>query len=515
MHAPQPRVTSAARPVLTAALFAVMGCYFLIGGGVLIVAGGSLFYAVLGAAFLAQSVLLWRRSSHALAAAAAILALTILWALVEVGLDVWGLEVRLLVPALATAWLLLPAIRNSLAADRGSVRLVAACVVAAVLVTALGAASLTPYRAPGLSPGAIGSQPPDAAEADWRAPGGTIQSDRYSRLAGLTPRNVGGLKVAWVYHTGASTRRGDLEATPLKIADTLYMCSSKGVAAVDAETGLQKWLYVPPPAAAKDGAESGGAGTCRGLSYYDGSASATAGQKPGCLRRLFEPSNARIIALDAQTGRPCADFGKHGILDTLTGLGPNAAHWVTVTSAPLIMGDKLIVGQSVSDNQFFGEPAGGVRAYDARSGRLLWAWDIGRSPTNKPLAPGETYTPATPNAWGPITGDPALGLAYVPTGVTTPDYFGGLRREYPFDEAYSTSVVALDVATGLERWHFQTVHHDLWDMDVPTGPSLIDLVRKPGASPIPALVQSTKLGELFVLERRSGKPIFAVAEKPA
>lgn len=503
----------AGRSVITVLLLAFCGFYFLIGGGVLAMAGGSWFYLLLGTSFLVQSVLVWRRNGFVLFVAGASLVATILWSLWEVGLDLWDLEVRLVVPAIATVWLLLPAVRRRLGrVTSKGILVVISSVIAAFLVTALGTIALEPYRAAAASEMVQTGLQPDGAGRDWPQPDGAVGAGRFSRLTQLTPQNVRHLALAWTYHTGASRARGDFEATPLKIGDALYICSSKGVAAVDAVNGREIWRYVPPvgPARATD-MDAAGAGTCRGLSYHDdGPSSPTP-----CARRLFEPTRTRIIALDLDTGRPCADFGQRGILDTTEGLGPNAAHFVSVTSPPLVMGDRLIVGQSVSDSQFFGEPAGGVRAYDAHSGRLLWAWDVGRKPSNKPLATGEIYTPDTPNVWGQITGDAALGLIYLPTGVTTPDYYGGERRAFPFDDAYSTSVVALDVTTGLERWHFQTVHHDLWDMDVPSGPSLVDLPSTQGGTPIPALVQSTKLGELFVLDRRNGKAIYAVAERPA
>jgi quinoprotein glucose dehydrogenase len=501
-------LSPAARSVGTTLLLAVCGLYFLAGGALLAIAGGSWFYLFLGTSFLAQAWLLWRRSSAVHVLAGLSLCATIVWSLWEVGLDVWGLEVRLAVPTIAALWLLLPPVRRSIVVSRMGVLSIGIVSVAAVIVVALGTAVLQPFhspQAPAFAKAAL--HQPDSPAADWRAPGGSLGADRFSRLQQLTPQNVHRLKIAWIYHTGASRARGDFEATPLKIGAALYICSSKGVAAVDADSGHELWHYEPPPGQARaNDAEASGAGTCRGLSYYQGSGDGL------CAKRLFEPTRTRVIALDLQTGKPCTDFGANGILDTLRGLGESAGHFVSVTSAPLVIGERLIIGQSVSDSQFFGEPAGGVRAYDVHSGQLLWAWDVGRVPSNKPLARGEIYTPDTPNVWGPITGDPALGLAYVPTGVTTPDYFGGQRKQYPFDDAYSTSIVALDVATGLERWRFQTVHHDLWDMDVPTGPSLVDLPRD-GAALIPALVQSTKLGELFVLDRRTGKPIYEVTEK--
>ena len=178
-----------------------------------------------------------------------------------------------------------------------------------------------------------------------------------------------------------------------------------------------------------------------------------------------------------------------------------------------MLNGRIMLSGWVYDNQTEGEPSGVIRAFDATTGRLSWAWDLGRDPADQTAWSGRGNTPrGTPNGWGVYTADPALNLVYVPLGnATTPDYFGGNRR--PFDDEYSSSIVALDITTGEERWHFQTVHHGLWDFDLPVGPSLVDLPG-PDGSTVPALVQTTKQGEIFLLDRRNGKPISDVEEKP-
>jgi quinoprotein glucose dehydrogenase len=197
-------------------------------------------------------------------------------------------------------------------------------------------------------------------------------------------------------------------------------------------------------------------------------------------------------------------------VDLTAGLGEAKPGYYFMTSAPLVAAHKAIVGGWVDDNADVDMPSGVIRAFDTASGRFAWAWDMGRPDRTGAPPPGETYTRSTPNAWGPLSADEALGLAYVPLGNPSPDFWGGRRR--PFDEHYGSSVVALDLATGRPRWSFQMAHHDLWDYDTPSQPTLIDLPI--GGRIVPALVQSTKQGELFVLDRRTGQPLTRVAEKP-
>ena len=182
-----------------------------------------------------------------------------------------------------------------------------------------------------------------------------------------------------------------------------------------------------------------------------------------------------------------------------------------VTSPPTIARGLAIIGGWVMDNVEVNEPSGVIRAFDVLTGKFAWAWDMGRPGVNTEPADGESYTRGTPNMWSMTSYDDQLGLIYAPLGNATPDYFGGHRT--PRSEQYASSVVALDVTNGSVRWHFQTVHHDIWDYDVPSQPALVDLPQADGTV-IPALVQGTKRGELFVLDRRDGKPIAPVEEQP-
>ena len=233
-----------------------------------------------------------------------------------------------------------------------------------------------------------------------------------------------------------------------------------------------------------------------------------------CTRRIFAATrDAFLIALDAKTGRPCADFGANGRVDLNPGAGPQLFRGeYGVTSAPEVIGDRVVVGALVADNVRTDAPSGVVRAFDARSGGLVWAWDLappGYDYATRPKS-ADGYALGTPNVWAPMSSDAALDLVFVPTGNPAPDlYRGGDRADMDY---YGSSVVALRAATGEVVWRFQTVHHDLWDYDVPAQPTLVDLVRD--GERIPALVQGTKMGLLFVLHRETGEPIFGVEERP-
>lgn len=220
--------------------------------------------------------------------------------------------------------------------------------------------------------------------------------------------------------------------------------------------------------------------------------------------------DARLVALDAISGKPCETFGDHGVVSLLRGLGPKALGEFVATSPPLIVGDKIVTGGKVIDNVYWGAPSGVIRAFDAITGKFAWAFDVGRLDRRSEPSGQDTYTPSTPNSWVPLSADEKLGLVYAalanPAGA---DMYGGMRR--PFDDAFGSSVVALDIRTGALRWKFQTVHHDVWDYDLASPPTLVDIPFANGLRH--ALVQPTKRGEIFVLDRLTGKPIFEVVER--
>src|SRR5262245_24860079 len=347
--------------------------------------------------------------------------------------------------------------------------------------------------------------------AGWPEYGGTPGGTRHSPLTQITPENVGALSVAWTYHSGdiedgshGMGMRSSFQATPILVGDTLYFCTPfNRVIALDAESGAERWTY--DPHASREGAYNL---NCRGVSSWRDE---SAPEGAACRTRTFTGTlDARLLALDAARGEPCADFGEDGVGDLREGSGDTKAGEYGVTSPPAVLGDRVITGALVLDNRRVDAPGGVVRAWDARTGARVWAWDpVPPGSPAFPGGPGRAYHRGTANAWTAFSVDAALGLVYVPTGNTAPASDCGLRNVLDF---YSSSVVALDGRTGEVRWHFPTVHHDLWDYDAPSQPVFLDFARD-GAK-VPALIQPTKMGHLFFLDRRSGEPLFPVEERP-
>lgn len=496
-------------PRIFATIVLLVAVAFLYGGVRLLMVGGSPYYLLAGVALLASSILLWRGDKLGSRIYGALLAATLLWSLDEVGTDLWALAPRLVFLSVLGAWLLTPFARRglyspaqppALLSTSRSRSVAAASALAVIAIFFVGsrntASELTPRNA------AKVPAPAQAASGEWQHYGNTTHGTRYARLDQIDASNVGGLKEVWHYRTG---RTGQFKATPLQIGDMLYVCTAMNVVvALDAETGDKRWEFDPqlkiPPV--------GFNGTCRGVSYYR----APDGYSGDCPARIIMgTTDARLIALDAGSGELCQGFGNHGEVDLMKGIGEAKPNIYLVTTPPLIARNVAVVGTRVADNFEVDEPSGVVRAYDAISGKFTWAWDMGRPGLNTEPAEGEQYTRGTPNVWTLMSYDDALGLIYAPTGNSTPDFFGAHRNDA--SEKYSSSVVALDVTDGSVRWSFQTVHHDVWDYDVPSQPTLVDLPQADG-SVVPALVQPTKRGELFLLDRRTGTPLADVEERP-
>jgi membrane-bound PQQ-dependent dehydrogenase (glucose/quinate/shikimate family) len=345
-----------------------------------------------------------------------------------------------------------------------------------------------------------------AAASEWRNYGGSPGGTRYAPLTQITPANVTQLRLAWSYKLDPPIETVAhpyvaFEGTPLEVADTVYFCTpASSVVALDADTGRPRWKFVPRLR------KWGGFRACRGVAYY----AAPASDDKACRERIIAATvDARMYAVDAKSGELCTAFGDHGWIDLLTDMGQMTPGVFTPTSAPTIVHGRVVIGGMVMDNGQTSNPSGVVRAYDATSGALAWAWDLERPEQHGAPLPGKIYSRNTPNAWGPFSADEALGLVFVPTGNSNPDYYGAQRTAQA--EKYSSSVVALDAATGAVRWSFQTTHHDLWDYDVGSQPVLVNLPTSRGV--VPALVQPTKRGEIFVLDRRDGHPVMPVVER--
>lgn len=501
---------------LFALVLGIMALIFIGGGGYLATLGGSLYYVVAGLLFLGSAILLFRGNRLGAWLFGLALAISIIWALWEVGFDGWALMPRLMIPVAFGIWLLLPWSQHALKgrfdfAQRiplGATGLIASSTIGAVVVGSLlyaasaGSLPQDPKFQAGIGafPQANGAVYSGPTGEDWPYFGGDQGSQKFTPLNQITTDNVTQLKLAWSVDVGQIPASN---ATPIKIGDTIYTCNNfSQTFALDAATGAQRWFY--------DGSDGHG-GTCRGVTYYK-----APGLTGACAERIISATaTARLVALDAKTGQLCPDFAEGGVLSLLTGMedaeGRIIAGYYRVTSAPTFVRGKVVVGGWVTDGQYWGEASGVIRAFDAVTGQLSWAWDMGHEDITGLPTEGESYTTATPNSWAPASADEELGLVYLPTGNATPDFFGAQRR--PFDDEFSSSVVALDAETGRLRWSFQTVHHDLWDHDVASPPALVDLPGADGAIR-KALIQPTKQGEIYVLDRVTGEAIFEVTEEP-
>ncbi len=485
-------------------ILAIIGLGLLAGGAVLITDGGSPYYLVAGIAILASALALLRRSRAAPLIYAGLLIMTLAWSLWEVGLDGWQLAPRLITLALVG---LLFMIRPVTAMPAMSRWWIAGPVLAIVAVIGL-AFGLQAELSSGSPLTAAAAAYSAARPTEWRNWGNTVGGTRYVPVSQIDTGNVRRLELAWRYDSRRPPQAiPSFEATPLAADGRLYVCLQPGiVAAIDQDTGREIWRYTMPDFAKIDFSKLWG-GKCRGVSYYE-----APHPLPDCPKRiLFTRPDGYLMAIDAATGRVCPSFGDDGAADLRVGMGdwPPVAITAMPSSPAAIVNGVAVIGQSVSDLGSLDAPSGVIRGYDAETGALRWAWDAGR-PDRTLLQPGETYTRDTPNAWGVLSGDDELGLVFVPTGNSLPDYFGGMR--WKFAEPVSSSIVAIDVATGKVRWTFQTVHHDLWDYDVGAQPVAVNLPGPNGVTP--ALLAPTKLGQIFVLDRRTGRAIDPVVERP-
>lgn len=342
----------------------------------------------------------------------------------------------------------------------------------------------------------------------WPHYGNDAGGHRFSSAAQITANNVASLEVAWQFSTGDLVNKREgldraiAEATPILVDDRLVFCTPfNEIIALDPATGAGQWRF---DAEIDLGQRPANGFICRGVAHWSGDAAV-------CPSRILMGTNdGRLVAVDAQSGAACEDFGAGGQVELDIGIELLWPGEFQVTSPPVVIGDVVVVGSSISDNQRRQGPSGAVRAYDARSGELLWTFDpVPRQVGDPDWQGSQPPVEGHANAWAPMSADPERGLVYVPTSSPSPDFFGGLR---PGDNRHANSVVALNAADGAVRWAYQVVHHDVWDYDLPAQPGLYSVWRNGRAHAV--VVQVTKTGHVFVLDRETGQPFLPVEERP-
>lgn len=505
--------------------------------------GGSWYYVLAGVGLLVAGVLLWGNRRAGALWFGAVFVGTLLWTWWESGGDYWrwvprlglivgiGLVLSLLLPTLDR-----PFSRRLSRSIAGVLALVFVAAFALAFVphgvTAASGSFPEAMTSTGLTPTADAPlQPADKpVDDDWAAYGRNNAATRFSPLQQITPDNVAKLEQAWLFRTGdLPQKRWGAETTPLKVGDTLYLCTARNqLVALNAADGTERWRFDPK---IKDKSIPYTA-ACRGVSYYEVPATAqqaadadvaadlASGQsqvpvltqlpRSACSARIIEGTlDGRLIAVDAATGKPCAGFGNNGQVDITLGMGDSPAGYVSITSPPAIVQGVIVTGHQVLDGQRRDAPSGVIQAYDAITGKLRWAWDMDQPELTGLPAQGKTYTRGTPNMWTTATGDDQLGLVYLPMGNSAGDYWSGSRTEN--QNKYATSLVAIDVNTGKPVWHFQAVRKDVWDYDMGSQATLVDYPTAAGK--VPAILLPTKQGDMYVLDRRTGKLLTPAEER--
>ena len=503
------------------------GLFFAIGGARLVILGGSFYFLLAGLGLVASGFLIARCRPLGAWMFAAVFLATIVWSLWEVGLAFWPLISRLLAMGVGAAVVAasLPLMRR--ASGHTAAWRPALAVSAVIALASAGGfgAMFIPHPTVAFTGEELANMPVDPAheQKNWEAYGNTAGGSRFAALDQITRANVGKLKVAWTYRTGdvavSDGNGAEDQDTPLQVGDTVFVCTPhNNVIALDADTGREKWKTTI-------NAKASVWMRCRGLAYFDARAPLQQPTMPGstpvapvvvaegaaCQRRiLMNTINAQLIALDADTGAFCQDFGTGGRVDLKAGLGAAPDPQYQLTSAPTLAGTTVVVGGRVADNVQVDMPGGVMRGYDVVTGKLRWAFDPGNTAMTGMPPKGQTYARSTPNVWAAMSYDPASNTVFMPVGSASVDIYGVTRSA--LDHKYGASMLALDAATGKEKWHFQTVHNDLWDFDLPMQPTFVDFAVG-GGRKVPALVFGTKAGQLYVLDRATGKPLTKVVNQ--
>ena len=511
------------------AVLVLCGLFFAIGGGKLAMLGGSWYFLVSGIAIVLSGLLVILRKPLGGLLFFLVTLATAIWAVWEAGFEFWPLNSRLLAFGVGATVIAMsyPLLRKSV----GRAPAYLPSFLLALLLAAASAAGFAgmfmphPMVAFSGAPAPLTPVDPAKEQKNWEAYGNTPGGSRFAALDQITRDNIGKLQVAWTYRTGdtplSPTGNGaEDQQTPLQVGDRVFLCTPhNNVIAIDADTGKEIWKN-------EINAESSVWMRCRGLAYFDATrpleqptaagatpvTSVTVAEGALCQRRiLMNTITAELIALDADTGAFCPDFGANGRVDLKIGLGDAPDPQYVLTSAPTLAGTTVVVGGRIADNVQVDMPGGVMRGFDVVTGALRWAFDPG-NPEITGLPPeGQTYTRSTPNVWAAMSYDPASNTVFMPVGSPSVDLYGATRTA--LDHKYGASMLALDATTGREKWVYQTVHNDLWDFDVPMQPSFIDFPKADGTT-VPALVFGTKAGQIFVLDRATGEPLTKVDDVP-
>lgn len=489
--------------LLLAALGAIIGS----GGAWLVALGGSPYYLAAGTVMLVAGAALAAGLPWGAWLYAALALATVPWAFAEAGLDGWALMPRLVGPLLllALVLLVLPTLSPPPCSWR---RAWTSILVLSAATAATFAAISRPEHRVGTLPQAIGvmaDTSPNQAGRDWPAYGGSDAARRWSPLAQIDANNVAQLQKAWEVHVGGLASdpfyRGlyGTENTPIKVGELLYSCTAKNVVvALDARSGSEHWRFDPhvpdrwiPYTSA-----------CRGVAYHRDDRVRPG--SPCAARIIWGTLDSRLIAVDGISGRPCVGFGAGGQVDTKAGMGRVEPGMASITAPPTIVRGVIVVGHQILDGQTRDAPSGVIQGFDALTGRLRWAWDLSHPAWRGAPPAGRTWSRGTPNMWTAASADERLGLVFLPLGSAAVDYWSGSRRAE--EDAFATSLVALDAATGRPRWRFQAVRHDVWDYDLSAQATLVDAKGRP------ALLLATKTGDFYILDRATGRPLTPVGE---
>jgi quinate dehydrogenase (quinone) len=504
-------------------IITLLGLALAAGGMKLVSLGGSWYFLVGGLVMAVSGLLIARFKTAGAWLFAAFLVGTAIWAVSDAGLVFWPVFSRLFM--FSAVGLAVTLVYPLLKRANGGVPGRGAYGIAAVLAIALAVAAGNMFvahptvAATGTGPGLTPVEPANA-QKDWAHYGNTEGGSRFAALDQINRNNVDKLKVAWTYHTGdvaeSDGNGAEDQLTPLQIGNKVFICTPhNNLIALDADTGKELWKNAI-------NAKSKVWQRCRGMAYFDATKAiaqpsnssiieATPAPAANCQRRLLTNTiDARLIAVDADTGEFCQGFGNNGQVDLKAGLGDVPDSYYQLSSAPLMAGTTVVVGGRVADNVQTDMPGGVIRGFDVITGAMRWAFDPGNPQDRNAPGDGSTYVRSTPNSWAPMSYDPATNTVFLPMGSSSTDIYGVERSK--LDHTYGASILALDATSGEERWVFQTVHNDLWDFDLPMQPSLIDFTKD--GKTVPALVIGTKAGQIYVLDRATGKPLTDVKEVP-